>query len=49
MIYSPSVAKSEITIFRKMEFVKISLIVSGPPPLFSIFWIPLNARKNAAN
>jgi hypothetical protein len=33
MIYNPSVAKSEITILRKIEFVKISLIESGPPPL----------------
>jgi hypothetical protein len=48
-IYNPSVAKSEMTIFRNIEFVKISLSVIGLSPLFSIFWIPLTARKNAAN
>ena len=49
IIYSPSVAKSDMTIFRKIEFVKISLTVIGLPPLFSIFSIPLTARKSAAN
>jgi hypothetical protein len=36
-IYSPSVAKSESTILRKIEFVKISLIESDLPPVFWIF------------
>jgi hypothetical protein len=49
MMYSPSVAKSERTMLRKIELVKISLTESGFPPLFSIFWIPFTARKNAAN
>ena len=37
IIYNPRVAKSEITMFRKIEFVKISLTVRGLPPVFSIF------------
>jgi hypothetical protein len=49
MMYSPSVAKSEMTMLRKIELVKISLTERGFPPLFSIFWIPFTARKNAAN
>jgi hypothetical protein len=37
IIYNPSVAKSAITMFRKIEFVKISLTVRGLPPVFWIF------------
>ena len=44
--YNPSVAKSEMTIFRKIEFVKSESAVSGPS-FVVMFSMPLNARKNA--
>lgn len=45
--YNPSVARSEMTMFRNIEFVKRELGDSGPS-VCAIFSIPLNARKNAA-
>ena len=47
MMYSPSVASSEITMFRKIEFVNRSDTVSGPSEC-TMLSMPLNARKNAA-
>ena len=46
-MYKPRVARSEMTMFRKMEFVNRSLKVSGPLEC-TIFSTPLKARKNAA-
>ena len=46
-IYNPSIANNESTLFLKIRFVKISLNVKGPFEL-ARFWIPLNARRNAA-
>ena len=47
MIYNPSVASSDITMLRKIEFVNKSENVSGPSD-FARFSIPLKAKKNAA-
>ena len=46
-MYSPSVASSEMTMLRKMEFVKSELGVRGPSVLMTLS-MPLNAKKNAA-
>ena len=46
-MYKPSVASSEMTMLRKIEFVKSEFGVSGPSCL-TILSMPLNARKNAA-
>lgn len=47
MIYNPSVATNDITMFRKIEFVNRSEKVNGPSDLAK-FSIPLKAKKNAA-
>ena len=46
-MYSPSVARIEITMFRKIEFVNRSEKLSGPSE-WATFSTPLNARKKAA-
>ena len=46
-IYNPSVANSEMTMFRKIEFVNSELAERGPS-VFTMFSTPLKARKNAA-
>lgn len=46
-MYRPSVAKSDITISRKIELVNIDLNVKGPS-VAAMFSIPLNASRNAA-
>ena len=46
-MYNPSVASSEMTMLRKMEFVKSELGVRGPSVLMTLS-MPLNAKKNAA-
>ena len=46
-IYNPRVANSEMTMFRKIEFVNSELAERGPS-VFTMFSTPLKARKNAA-
>ena len=46
-MYNPSVANSEMTMFRKIEFVNSESAVRGPS-FFTMFSTPLKARKNAA-
>ena len=46
-MYKPSVASSEMTMLRKIEFVKSEFGVSGPS-LLMMLSMPLNARKKAA-
>ena len=46
MMYNPSVASSEMTMLRKIEFVKSEFGVRGPSVLMMLS-MPLNARKNA--
>ena len=46
-IYNPSVANSEMTMFRKIELVNSELAERGPS-VFTMFSTPLKARKNAA-
>ena len=46
-MYKPSVASSEMTMLRKMEFVNSELGVRGPSVLMTLS-MPLNAKKNAA-
>ena len=46
-MYNPSVANSEMTMFRKIEFVNSELAERGPS-VFTMFSTPLKARKNAA-
>ncbi len=46
-MYRPRVARSDITIFRKIALVNRSEAVSGPDEC-NIFSTPLKARKNAA-
>jgi hypothetical protein len=46
MMYSPSIAKSEMTMLRKIELVKISLTERG---LSTAVLDILTARKNGTN
>ena len=45
-MYSPSVASSEMTMFRKIELVKSESGVNGPSFLMMLS-TPLKAKKNA--
>ena len=47
MMYNPRVARIDMTMFRKIEFVNSELGDSGPS-VFAMFSIPLKARKKAA-
>ena len=46
-MYKPSVASSEMTMLRKIEFVNKELGVRGPS-VWMMLSMPLNARKKAA-
>jgi hypothetical protein len=49
-MYSPSIARKEITMSRKMWFVKMSEIRDAEWPVCcEMLFRPLNARKNAEN